>query len=126
MRFLQRGLRAALFLSLGVVVMSDARSDGVKVEAWLEAAPADGKVVVQAFARGGPVPQLRYELNSDKTAGTGASTTRQAGMRNLACCEPVVLSKVSLGGNANDRYKVTLKVFAGSDLLAEKTLTWPE
>ncbi len=118
-------LRAGLFLFLGMLAMGKARSAS-PVEVWLEAAPADGKVVVQAFARGGPVPQLRYELSSDKTAGSGSSTTRQAGLRKLACCDPVVLSTISLAGGASDRYRITLKVFAGNELLAEKSLAWPE
>jgi hypothetical protein len=121
----RRGWRAAQFVFLGMLAMADARS-APPVEAWLEAAPAEGKVVVQAFVRGGPVARLRYELNADKTAGAGNSTTRQAGLRKLACCGPVALSTVSLDAGANDRYRITLKVFAGNELLAEKTLAWPE
>ncbi len=123
-----RGLRAALFLAASLLLPACLNVSNAQVlaDAWLETSPVADKVSVTAFARGGPLASARYELTSKKNAASGHSTTRQSGLLKLACCEPVTISRLSLGMQPGDRYTITLRLFDGDLLLVEKILAYPE
>ncbi|HEY5930194.1 MAG TPA: curli-like amyloid fiber formation chaperone CsgH [Burkholderiales bacterium] len=125
---IRRGLRAALFFPVAVLLFAQA---GVAitqstVEAWLETTPIEGRLKITAYARGGPHASARYELLSEKSGASGKSSTRQAGAFNLKCCDPVALSNLSLGLKPGDRYVITLRLLEGDTLLAEKILSYPQ
>ena len=123
-----RGRRAALFLAAPILLAAETGASIAQgpVEAWLETTPAADQIAITAFARGGPLASARYELTSEKAAGSSRSTTRQAGSLKLACCEPVTLSHLSLGIQPGERYTITLKLFDGEALLVEKILLYPQ
>ena len=69
---------------------------------------------------------LRYEIVSTKQGSAGKSDTRQSGKVAVGEAGSAKLSTLKLGVSPQDRYSISVKVFDGTKLVAEKVLNYPQ
>lgn len=70
--------------------------------------------------------RLRYEVVSSKRGSAGKSNTTQSGSVSVGADGSAKLSTLSLSLGPKDKYVVTVKVFAGTRLVAEEVLRYPQ
>lgn len=100
---------------------------GADLEAWIETT-VQGQVLFvspKAKAKAQSAQVVRYELVSRKTGTAGTSDSRQAGTKSVACCETVSLAALRLSVAPDDMYTLTLRIYFGSDLVAQDEVVYP-
>lgn len=70
--------------------------------------------------------RLRYEMVSSKQGSAGKSNTSQSGTVTVGPDGSAKLSTLSLGLGPSDRYVITVKVYAGVELVAQEVLRYPQ
>lgn len=70
--------------------------------------------------------RLRYELKSDREGAAGRSSTSQGGALAVGESGSARLSILTFSVAPEDRYTVTVKVFDGARLVAERRLQVPQ
>ena len=70
--------------------------------------------------------RLRYEVVSSKQGSAGKSNTSQSGTVTVGPDGSAKLSSLSLSAGPSDRYVITVKVYAGVELVAQETLRYPQ
>jgi hypothetical protein len=94
--------------------------------AWIEQFYDSGSLIILPRVSAGHNAKLRYELSSIKSDSNGnASTSRQSNSVKLTQGQSKTLSRLSLNINPGDRYLLTLKVYEGTQLVAEDVVTYP-
>jgi hypothetical protein len=68
---------------------------------------------------------LRYEMVSRKDGPAGSSASRQTGSIQVVCCAPKAASRLMLRVRPEDRYTITVRLFAGDRQVAEQTIRYP-
>lgn len=86
---------------------------------------AGGQLSVVPYVEAAASANLRYEVISRKEGPSGTSITRQAGNLQVSCCAPVAASKLTLSTGPEDRYTVTVKLFADGKVVVEQTIRHP-
>ncbi len=69
---------------------------------------------------------LRYEVIAAKTGAAGTTSTTQGGEVRVDDRKTAALSKLSLSIGPQDRCTVSVRVFDGADLVAERSYSYPE
>ena len=124
-----RAMNFPLFLRCSLaalLVMAGTATRAADLEAWIDTDAKDG--ILQAVPKirvANPVT-IRFELSAKKTGGAGTSSTRQAGTRAVACCDPVSLSTLRLSAGPADTYTLSLIVYVGNDVAAQVEVRYPE
>ena len=84
------------------------------------------KLTVVPYIAAATGARLRYEVTSSKQGSAGKSNTSQSGNVSVGPDGSAKLSTLSLGLGPQDKYVVTVKVFAGAKLVAEEVLRYPQ
>lgn len=92
----------------------------------LDSSLHDGKLTLTPYVEAPAGARLRYELKSDREGAAGRSSTSQGGGVAVGESGSAKLSTLSFSVAPQDRYTVTVRVFEGSRLVAEKSLTVPQ
>jgi len=86
----------------------------------------DDHLVIQPTVNSPKQETLRYELISAKQGRSGKSQTSQSGNVVTVAGQAQPLSTLKLGVNDSDQYTITLRVFAGSTLVGEDEIHYPQ
>ena len=85
-----------------------------------------GKLTLTPYVDGPAGARLRYEVKSDREGAAGRSSTSQGGGIAVGDSGSAKLSTLSFSVAPQDRYTVTVRVFEGTKMVAEKSLTVPQ
>ena len=85
----------------------------------------DERLIIVPYVEALEAATLGYEMVSRKEGPSGASTSRQTGNMQVACCTPTPASRLTLRLQPEDRYTITVKLFFGSRQVAEQTIHHP-
>ena len=91
-------------------ISTETEGDRLKVVPYIEASDAAA---------------LRYEVISRKEGPSGTASTRQAGSVQVACCAPAAASQLTLRVRREDRYVITVRLYAAGRQVAERTVIYP-
>lgn len=69
---------------------------------------------------------LSYEVIVSRTGASGITSTRQSGPIRVNDHNTATLSKLSLSIRPQDRCTILVKVFDGSNVVAERSYSYPE
>lgn len=92
----------------------------------IDSALDEGKLTLTPYVEAPAGARLRYELKSDRQGAAGRSSTSQGGGVAVGASGSAKLSTLSFSVAPQDRYTVTVRVFEGSKLVVEKSLTVPQ
>ncbi|HUQ76340.1 MAG TPA: curli-like amyloid fiber formation chaperone CsgH [Burkholderiales bacterium] len=84
-----------------------------------------GQLKVEPSVHGPAGKVLRYEMKVRRTTQGGSSDSSQSGDVKLDDSGEGQLASSSVNVGANDRYRVTVRVFDENKLVAEKTAQYP-
>ena len=87
--------------------------------------PSDRAVEIVPRVMAAQAATIRYELVARKSGGADVAVSRQAGTAKLDGRSSQPLSRLKLSVRPEERYTITLKIFEGSAMVAEKTFTYP-
>lgn len=92
----------------------------------LDSALSDGKLTLTPYIEAPAGARLRYEMKSDREGAAGRSSTSQGGGVAVGDSGSAKLSTLSFSVAPQDRYTITVRVFEGSKVVAEKSLSVPQ
>jgi len=95
------------------------------LQAWIDTEIRDGMLQILPKVKSQASVVVRYELDAKKSGAAGRSESRQGGTKSIACCEPASLALLRLSVTPEDVYTLTLRVFVGSDLVAQDEIVYP-
>jgi Thin aggregative fimbriae synthesis protein len=100
-------LRCAL---AGLLLMAAMATRAADLEAWIDMEVRDGMLLATPKVKVQSTQTLSYELSAQKKGPAGTSSTRQAGTKTVACCEPVPLATLRLNVVPADACSLSLVV----------------
>lgn len=86
----------------------------------------EGHLTLTPYVEAPAGARLRYEMKSDREGAAGRSSTSQGGGVAVGDSGSAKLSTLSFSVGPQDRYTVTVRVFEGSKVVAEKSLSVPQ
>jgi hypothetical protein len=92
----------------------------------IETAENGNMLTVVPYVESSAAATLRYRLVSDKHGRAGTSTTSQEGTVTVDCCARQPISTLSLSVEPSDQYVISVTLFEGKKIVAQKTLRYPE
>lgn len=114
-------------LGLGILFTfgSSAMATQLSVRLWTEVTHEGDlwKVIPRVEAAAGSA--LRYEIVAKKTGHSGNSNTRQSGNLAVGSDGTGTLASLRIGVGAEDSCDIDVKVYAGSEVVANLTLRLP-
>ena len=121
--FLIRGM-IVLCVFTCTPALAIAESDDYVID--IELASNGDQLHVVPWVRSTRATRLRYEVVSEKRGPAGQSRTAQSGNVNADPDQSVRLSTLLLRVGPDDRYTITVRLFADHTLVAEKSVTFPD
>jgi hypothetical protein len=120
-------MRLSALVPVLVLAMSSASVAGESAyRLRIDSSQDGGKLTLTPYVEGPAGARLRYELKSDRQGAAGHSSTSQGGGVAVGNSGSAKLSTLSFSIAPQDRYTVTVRVFEGMKVVAEKSLIVPQ